>query len=124
MGPTYRPGGWICVEGQSAKVEIDTFMCGHCNRHTIVKPGQRPEDVGGMCYCCTALLCPRCTGLKSLGQPCMPLEKWLDDYERQHSTAEAIEQRADIREERERKKLAALIAAEEASYHARRSYGL
>lgn len=56
--------------------EHDTFTCGHCQRIVRVPPRANPADVGGMCYQCTHLICPRC-----VGQGCVPFEKSLEAAE-------------------------------------------
>ena len=38
----------------------DTFSCIHCNAVVIVKPKQRPEDLGGWCRMCAKPICPKC----------------------------------------------------------------
>lgn len=40
--------------------ECSTSTCAHCNRITHIKPGCRPEDIGGLCKICMGLICPHC----------------------------------------------------------------
>jgi hypothetical protein len=69
-----RPGGYACsAEPDGRRQECDTFTCAHCNRITHVGPGQRPEDIGGLCKVCMGLICPAC-----VGQVCVPFLKKLD----------------------------------------------
>ena len=44
-------------------IERDSFTCGHCQKVTFVKPGQRADDIGGLCKVCMNLICPECTDL-------------------------------------------------------------
>jgi len=84
-----KPQGYaFLVDGDTGKVDTaDTFQCFHCQRITLVKPKERPEDLGGFCTVCTRLICSGC-----VGGGCDPFEE-------------------------KRKRM-------EASYHARRSYGV
>lgn len=71
-----RPGGYTfetTLDG--AVIEGETYTCMHCNRITMVKPGQRPEDIGGLCKQCMGLVCSQC--LETSG--CDPLEKKLNE---------------------------------------------
>lgn len=67
-----RPGGQLIITSEFSCVEIDTFTCGHCNTIHPVRPKEKPEDVGGLCYVCWALVCPNC-----VGGGCDPLEEKL-----------------------------------------------
>lgn len=83
-----KPQGYAVITHADGKVtEFDTMTCVHCNRLTHIKPGVRPEDMGGFCYACNKPICAKC-----VGQPCDVIEKKLERAE--------------------------------ASYHARRSYGI
>ena len=42
-------------------IERNNFTCGHCQRVTFVLPGQRADDIGGLCKVCMNLICPECT---------------------------------------------------------------
>lgn len=42
-------------------IEQDSFTCGHCSKVEFVKPGQRGEDIGGLCKVCMNLICSECT---------------------------------------------------------------
>lgn len=57
--------------------EQDSFTCYHCNTVHVVKPGQKGEDIGGLCKCCMQLICSACVdrGL------CDPFEKKLERTE-------------------------------------------
>ena len=62
--------------------ERDTFTCAHCNRVIVVKPFQRPEDMGGICHLCgdkhrPSFICPDC-----VGKPCDPFEEKLKRLEK------------------------------------------
>ena len=54
--------------------EQDSFTCGHCSKVTFVKPGQRADDLGGLCKMCMNLICPECTDKLE----CDPFEKKLE----------------------------------------------
>lgn len=72
-----NPGGYglMCEPGKR-DVEHDTFTCAHTNRVVIVKPGARPEDIGGLCKVCMGLICS-----EEVGRPCVVLEKRLQRME-------------------------------------------
>jgi len=58
-----RPSGYVIrTDRETGKVtDRETFMCRHCNRHTIIyKARQRPEDIGGFCRVCGSLICSQC----------------------------------------------------------------
>lgn len=71
------------VYGREIPHECDSYSCGHCNRVVFVRPKEKPEDIGGMCYQCWHLVCPHCVD-KAI---CTPLEKRLEIMERR---AEAL----------------------------------
>ncbi|GAB5506690.1 MAG: hypothetical protein Rhirs2KO_18530 [Rhizobiaceae bacterium] len=69
-----NPGGFLICEDVSGRVEErDTFTCGHCNGIVVVGPRSDPADMGGRCYICDSLVCPRCHA-KGV---CVPLEENL-----------------------------------------------
>lgn len=69
------PSGFTFETDLDGKVHAgETYQCKHCDRHTQIKPFQRPEDLGGMCPRCTGLMCQRCTGLAAKGAACIPSE--------------------------------------------------
>lgn len=70
---------WLKPQGQArlsdpdrGTVECDTMTCGHCNRMSHIRPGTRPEDLGGLCKVCMRLVCCTC-----VGQPCDVIERKL-----------------------------------------------
>ena len=67
-----KPGGHLIITSGFECIELDTFTCGHCNGIHPVKPKEKPEDIGGLCYACWKLVCPRC-----VGRGCDPLEEKL-----------------------------------------------
>jgi hypothetical protein len=72
-----RAGGYGCISyDDGRRVEHDTFSCRHCNRVTIVRAKQRPEDIGGLCKVCMGLTCPQCTGGN-----CTPLIRRVEEAE-------------------------------------------
>lgn len=74
-----RPSGFTFETNLNGlMLEGETYMCAHCNRHTAVKPYQRPEDMGGLCKRCMGLTCPHCAAQGD----CDPLEAKLERWER------------------------------------------
>lgn len=73
-----KPGAFtFAVDLDGRTHEGETFMCGHCNRHTHIGPFQRPEDIGGMCKRCMKLTCPECAARGD----CDPLEEKINRWE-------------------------------------------
>jgi hypothetical protein len=68
-----RPGGYLVVAGAAGVAEADTFTCRHCQRVRLVRPKERPEDLGGLCRVCMGLVCPDCAG-----GACVPFERRLE----------------------------------------------
>ena len=66
-------GQVIITDPYGPTVEHDTFTCGHCNKIKIVKPKERPEDIGGLCKVCMKLICGDCVSTGT----CDPLEEKL-----------------------------------------------
>lgn len=63
--------------------EGETYQCKHCQRHTHIKPFQRPEDIGGLCRRCMKVMCPRCSDLAAKGAACIPFEqRHVEEIER------------------------------------------
>ena len=68
-----NPGGYaVLTDPDKGVVERDTVTCKHCQKLTHVKPKQRPEDLGGLCFVCMGLICSNC-----VGKPCDPMEEKL-----------------------------------------------
>ena len=65
--------------------ETDTFRCGHCGRHTSVKPKMDPADIGGLCKCCMQLVCKYC-----VGKNCDTLEAKLDRADARERLYQAV----------------------------------
>lgn len=63
-------------------VERDTLTCGHCSRIVHVQPLSRPEDVGGQCRVCMALICYPCY-LRMAKYGCEPFIKKIEQIEHQ-----------------------------------------
>jgi hypothetical protein len=73
-----RPQGHATIfNPDGPTVEFDTMTCGHCQRVTQIGPGQRPEDIGGLCKCCFSLICGPCVDKGT----CVPFEKKLEEVE-------------------------------------------
>ena len=84
-----NPQGQATVFDGDGEIKVrDTFTCYHCNQVVHVPPRADPANIGGLCYGCFKLICPKCV---AEGR-CDPIEKKLERWE--------------------------------ASYHARRSYGI
>jgi hypothetical protein len=64
-------------------VEEDTFTCGHCNRVVFVPAKCSPTDLGGLCSCCSKLICPSC-----VGRGCDPMEEKMARWETRRSIFE------------------------------------
>ena len=73
-----RAGNYsITVYPDRPPKEEDSFTCGHCQKVTFVKPGQRADDLGGLCKVCMNLICPECVDLMI----CEPFEEKLKKSE-------------------------------------------
>jgi hypothetical protein len=46
----------------------------------VVRPKERPEDIGGMCYQCMRLVCSNCVATGK----CDPFEEKLERVQRTH----------------------------------------
>ena len=69
-----KPGGVLIATDVNGSVdETDSFSCGHCNRVVLVPVKCNPDDLGGHCRVCMAMICPACV---STGK-CDPLEEKL-----------------------------------------------
>ena len=73
-----NPHGSGVMTTPEKTIERDSVTCAHCQHVFYVKPGQRPEDIGGLCKSCMQLICPRCYATPG----CRPVEKWLEEQER------------------------------------------
>jgi len=76
-----RPHGTIIATNcDGPEYQLDTIMCGHCNKHGLYKPGCGKQL--GKCLKCMAVLCPNCAKeAETIVGPCMTLERRLDLYE-------------------------------------------
>lgn len=90
-----RAGGYARLITARGEVKWDTFTCVHCGALVDVPPGKHATDpdIGGGCWVCMdaknplkGLICVRCVAKGT----CRPLEKWLDNYERQAERARAV----------------------------------
>ena len=63
--------------GTDKKIERDTLMCCHCNKHFFVKPGSTGHYEVPRCTCCNDWICynPACKAT------CTPLEQRLQRAE-------------------------------------------
>lgn len=79
-----NPGGYLSGTAPEGVVvaEHDTFTCAHCNRVVMVRPKERPEDIGGFCGGCSGLICGPCAD----DPGCTPIEKRLEAWERRTDT--------------------------------------
>ena len=84
-----KPQGYLIgTSPDDPVIERDTFSCAHCNKIVMVEPMADPTAMGGMCFCCMKLVCPKCvdTGL------CDPMEKKLERMEAAYEARRSYEQ--------------------------------
>lgn len=76
-----KPQGYAVFTDRETgkKTEYDTRQCAHCQTMHHIKPGVRPEDIGGLCGVCSKLICPTC-----VGKPCDEIQRKLDRAEASH----------------------------------------
>jgi hypothetical protein len=73
-----KPQGYsLLTDPVTGVVEQDTYTCAHCQKVTFVKPFQRPDEHGGFCRKCMALVCKDCSG-----KECKPIMKQVEEWER------------------------------------------
>lgn len=75
-------GGHLICTSPDGVETTDTFTCHHCNCIVLVPVKADPAEIGGMCYQCMKLVCPRCVA----AAVCSPFEKKLEAIERRHDT--------------------------------------
>jgi hypothetical protein len=83
-GRVKRLGGQLISAGPDATVAQDTLTCVHCNRVTMIQPGQVS---GGYCAMCHALICEACV---ATGR-CEPFEAKLETWERKGALRRAAD---------------------------------
>jgi hypothetical protein len=81
-----RPGGYLQSVGPNGAAAADTFSCRHCQRIVVVRPKERPEDIGGLCRLCMGLVCAGCSGGR-----CTPFERRLEAQELRGRLLRAME---------------------------------
>lgn len=67
----------VAVTPYGRELEYDSFTCFHCQQIMMVKPRQKPEDLGGLCKVCMQLICPACVGKMT----CDPWQKKMERME-------------------------------------------
>jgi hypothetical protein len=72
-----RAGNYSIITSPDGAVEQDSYTCYHCQKIMLVKPRQKPDDLGGICKICMQLICPECVGKGT----CDPFEKKLERVE-------------------------------------------
>lgn len=72
-----RARGHLSIAGPTDTVEFETFTCAHCSRIIKIPHRAAPDEVGGRCGNCDAMVCPGCV---RIGR-CTPFEKKLEEYE-------------------------------------------
>jgi hypothetical protein len=73
-----RPGGYsLLIDPETGTIEQDTFTCAHCQKVTFLKALVRPDEQGGFCRKCMALVCAHCAG-----KPCNPIMKQVEEWEK------------------------------------------
>ncbi len=74
----HRPDGvFICTDAEGKETHIDSYQCGHCGMHNVVRTKTRDTDIGGWCRVCAKNVCPRCL---TTGR-CDPFEKAIERVE-------------------------------------------
>lgn len=66
--------GFVSVSGPDGTEENETFTCKHCTALVDVPFKGNPEDIGGMCRHCHAMVCKACC---AVGR-CTPFEKQIE----------------------------------------------
>lgn len=82
-----RAKGFVLEDGPSGRVESETFTCCHCNRPVEVPHKAPPDECGGICYQCYAMVCPACVK-KGV---CTPFMKKLDEYEKRKALLRSMD---------------------------------
>lgn len=72
-----RARGHVSITGPNGTVEHETFTCAHCQQVVIIKPRALPEEIGGRCGHCDAMVCASCA---RVGR-CVPFERRIEQYE-------------------------------------------
>lgn len=72
-----RSRGHLAVTGPDGTIEQETFTCAHCSCIVVVKYRATPEELGGACRHCDAMVCPDCV---RVGR-CTPFEKRIEEHE-------------------------------------------
>lgn len=74
--PALTGGGRFDPVGANQVYECATITCAHCSAVVILRPDRsRPREY---CRKCDKYICDECSG-----KPCYPIEKVLDDLEKQ-----------------------------------------
>ncbi|WP_445490181.1 hypothetical protein [Rhodopseudomonas sp. RCAM05734] len=74
----FRPDGvFICTDAEGRETHTDSYQCGHCGMHNVVRTKTRDTDIGGWCRVCTSNVCPRCL----VSGRCDPFEKAIERVE-------------------------------------------
>lgn len=77
-----RARGHVSITGPDGTIERETFTCAHCSQVVIIKLRATPEELGGRCHHCDAMVCPACVA-RDQGR-CKPFEKRIEEYEARH----------------------------------------
>lgn len=73
-----RTHGYAIITDPDAPVrEFDSVMCCHCQKITLIGPGQKAEDCGGFCRLCMGPTCGPCAD----AGVCVPFEAKLERAE-------------------------------------------
>jgi hypothetical protein len=72
-----RARGHVSITGPNGTVEHETFTCAHCQHVVVVKSRATPDELGGRCGHCDAMVCPACA---RVGR-CVPFERRIEQYE-------------------------------------------
>lgn len=74
-----RSRGHVLITGPYGSVEHETFTCAHCQQLTVIPHRATPDELGGRCNQCDAMVCKDCVQ-RDKGR-CTPFEKRIAEYE-------------------------------------------
>jgi hypothetical protein len=77
-----RARGHLAITGPCGTVEHETFTCAHCSQVVMVPHRAAPDELGGRCHHCDAMVCPTCVQ-RDQGR-CKPFEQRIEEYENRH----------------------------------------
>jgi hypothetical protein len=72
-----RARGFSVEDGPDGRLENETFTCAHCNTVVDIPHRCPPDQLGGRCFQCDAMICSACVAVGA----CTPFERKLEQYE-------------------------------------------